>query len=116
MTFELPNVIDSTGPDGPRSQVLQTRGGRVRTTHLELVVSVFGSFVEGPVVPVPPDVVDPVEALDAVGDSVHLEDADAVRHWGHGVDLEVWAQESKERTEVLTGGGPCAPEPRPPCE
>lgn len=57
--------------------------------HLELVVSVFGSFVEGSVVTESADVVDAVEALDAVGDSVHLEDGDAVRHRCHRVDLEV---------------------------
>ena len=58
-------------------------------SHLELIVSVFGSFVERSVVSKAADVVDPVEALDAVGDSVHLEDADAVRHRSHGVDLQV---------------------------
>lgn len=57
--------------------------------HLELVVSVFGSFVEGSVVTESADVVDAVEALDAVGDSIHLEDGDAVRHRCHRVDLEV---------------------------
>lgn len=67
---------------------LLTNSGR-RTAHLELIISVFGSFVEGPVVTEAPNVVDPVEALDAIGDAVHLEDADAVRHWGDCVDLEV---------------------------
>ena len=57
--------------------------------HLELVVSVFGSFVEGSVVTESANVVDAVEALDAIGDSVHLEDGDAVRHRCHRVDLEV---------------------------
>ena len=57
--------------------------------HLELVVSVFGSFVEGSVVTESTNVVDAVEALDAIGDSVHLEDGDAVRHRCHRVDLEV---------------------------
>lgn len=45
--------------------------------------------MEGSVVTVSADVVDAVEALDAVGDSVHLEDGDAVRHRCHRVDLEV---------------------------
>lgn len=57
--------------------------------HLELVVSVFGSFVEGSVVTESADVVDAVEALDAIRDSIHLEDGDAVRHRCHRVDLEV---------------------------
>lgn len=57
--------------------------------HLELVISVFGRFVEGSVVAEAPDVVDPVEALDAIGDSVHLEDADAVRHRRDRIDLQV---------------------------
>ena len=59
------------------------------SAHLELVVSVFGSFVEGSVVTESADVVDAVEALDAIGDSVHLEDGDAVRHRRHRVDLQV---------------------------
>lgn len=58
-------------------------------THLELIISVFGSFVEGSVISKTANVVDPVEALDAIGNSVHLEDADAVRHRSHCVDLEV---------------------------
>lgn len=45
--------------------------------------------MEGSVVTESADVVDAVEALDAVGDSVHLEDGDAVRHRRHRVDLEV---------------------------
>lgn len=57
--------------------------------HLELIISVFGSLVEGPVVSKAANVVDPVEALDAIGDSVHLEDADAVRHRCDGIDLKV---------------------------
>lgn len=57
--------------------------------HLELVVSVFGSFVEWSVVTEAPNVVDAVEALDAIRDSVHLEDADVVRYRGHCVDLQV---------------------------
>lgn len=58
-------------------------------SHLELIISVFGSFVERSVVTETPNVVDPVEALDAIGDSVHLEDADVVRHRCYCVDLEV---------------------------
>lgn len=65
-------------------------------SHLEFVISVLGAFVEGPVVPKTPNVVDSIEALDAVWYSVHLEDADAVRHRCDRVDLEVWAEEVKE--------------------
>lgn len=35
-------------------------------------------------------VVDTVEAFDAVRDSFHLEDCQVVWHWGHSVDLQVW--------------------------
>lgn len=64
-------------------------GFHVCNVHLELIVSVFGPFVEGSVVAETANIVDTVEALDAIGDSVHLEDADAVRHRSYCVDLEV---------------------------
>ena len=57
--------------------------------HLELVVSVLGAFMEGPIVSEAQHVVDPVEALDAVGDAVHLQHAQVVRHRRHSVDLQV---------------------------
>jgi hypothetical protein len=56
---------------------------------LELVLSVFGSFVEGPVVAKAAHVVDSVEALDAVWNPVHLENVDVLRYRRNGVDLEV---------------------------
>lgn len=58
--------------------------------HLELVFSVFQSFVEGAVITKPPNVVDPIEALDAVWHPLHLKDADAVWNRSDGIDLEVW--------------------------
>ena len=45
--------------------------------------------MEGPVVTETANVVDTVEALDAVGDSVHLEDGDAVWYRRYCVNLEV---------------------------
>lgn len=57
--------------------------------HLELIISVFGAFVEGPVITETANVVDPVEALDAVRYSVHLEHADAVWYRCYCVDLQV---------------------------
>lgn len=44
------------------------------------------------------NVVCPVEALDPIGYSVHLEDVDVVWYRGHCVDLEVWGEEVKEVT------------------
>lgn len=69
--------------------MIQTNSEDFSSAHLELVISVFRSFVERSVVTETPNVVDPVEALDAIGDSVHLEDADAVRHRCYRVDLQV---------------------------
>lgn len=69
---------------------------RKHLAHLELIVSVFGAFVEGPVVTETSNVVDSVEAFDAVRYPVHLEDR---------VDLEVWAEEVKEGTEQTEDGG-----------
>lgn len=56
---------------------------------LELVVLVLGSLVEGPVIAEAPHVVDTVEALDAVGHSVHLQNTEVLRYRCHRVDLQV---------------------------
>lgn len=56
---------------------------------LELVLSVFGSFVERPVVAKATHVVDTVEALDAVWNAVHLENFDILRYRRHRIDLQI---------------------------
>lgn len=48
-------------------------------------------------------VVDPVEALDAVGDSLHLKDCQVVWHWGHSVDLQVWGGQKLKVKGSLVG-------------
>lgn len=58
-------------------------------SHLELVVSVFGSFVKRSIVAEASDVVHSVEALNAVRNPVHLKDADALWNGCDGVDLQV---------------------------
>lgn len=46
--------------------------------------------MERPVIPEPPDVVDAVEALDAVRDPVHLQDVYVLWDGCHCIDLQVW--------------------------
>lgn len=58
--------------------------------HLELVLFVLGAFVKRPVVAIPPDVVDFIEALDVVVDAIALQDVLAVGDRCDGVDLQVW--------------------------
>lgn len=58
-------------------------------SHLELVLAVPGSSVEGSVVAEAADVVDAVEALDPLGDSLHPQDSCGLRHRRDAVDLQV---------------------------
>lgn len=58
-------------------------------SHFELVVSIFGAFVEGPVVTEAANVVHSIEALNAVRYSVHLKHGHALRHRRYCVDLQV---------------------------
>lgn len=62
-----------------------------RFVHLELILLVLGAFVKRPVVPELPHIVDPVEALDAIWDSVHPQDIHIVWNGRHRIDLQVWA-------------------------
>ncbi len=45
--------------------------------------------MEGPVVTEASDIIDSVEALDAVRHTVHLQHINVFWNWSHGVDLEV---------------------------
>lgn len=73
-------------------KVYQTDKKKGFPAHLELIVSIFGAFVEGPVITEAANVVHSIEALNAVWDSVHLKDGHTVWYWRYCVDLKVWAE------------------------
>lgn len=58
-------------------------------THLKLILFVFGALVKWSVVAKPPDVVDLIEALDVVRDTVTLQDVLAVWDWCDSIDLQI---------------------------
>lgn len=64
--------------------------------HLELVVSVSGSFVEWSVVTEPSNVINTVEALDTIGHAVHLQHADTIWYRCHSVDLEILVRQHQQ--------------------
>lgn len=67
----------------------QGQRGALDPQALEFILLVLGAFVERPVIPEPPHVVDAVEALDAVRDPVHLQDVHVLWDGRHCIDLQV---------------------------
>lgn len=71
-------------------------GSASNLNDLELIFSIFGSFMERSVVTETANVVDPVKTFNAVRDSVHLKHTDSFGNWRDGVNLEVWVPPVKE--------------------
>lgn len=64
--------------------------------YLELIVLVFGSFMEGPVVAKAAHVVHSVEAFNSVRHTVHVKYFYVFRNWRHSIDLQVWESLSRK--------------------
>lgn len=58
--------------------------------YLELIVLVFGTFVEGSVVAKAMHVVHSVEAFNSVRHTVHLKHFYVFWNWRYSIDLQVW--------------------------
>lgn len=71
-------------------------GSASNLNDLELIFSIFGSFMERSVVTETANVVDPVKTFNAVRDSVHLKHTDSFGNRRDGVNLEVWVPPVKE--------------------
>ncbi len=69
--------------------------------HLKFIVLVFGPLVEGPVVTEASDIIDSVEALDAVRHTVHLQHINVFWNWIHCVDLEVYGALHEGQTTTI---------------
>lgn len=57
--------------------------------------------MEGPVVTESPDIIDSVEALDAVRHTVHLQNVNVFWNRSHSVDLEVYGALHEGKTATV---------------
>lgn len=55
--------------------------------YLEFIVFVLGAFVERPIIPELPHIVDTIEALDTIRYSIHLKNIHVLWNRCHCIDL-----------------------------